>query len=114
MMNFGNIGLANTFLPLAGLVVLALVLPLVTVPRATRSQARLGLGIVAAAGLTFVAALALFAGLHAGAGNGLRWGAVLRPAGLSALAWGPLLALAWLVRAQGVERRRGQDMARSG
>lgn len=111
-MNFGDIGLANTFLPLAGLVALALLLPMLTVPRATRSQRRLAVGMLATAALTLVAALALFAALHAGAGNAVRLGAVTRAAAMSALAWGPLLALAWLVRAQGVEDRRGQDMAR--
>jgi hypothetical protein len=114
MMNFADIGLANTFLPLVGLVLLALLLPLVTVPRATRSQGRLAAGMVLAAGLTFAGALGLFAALHTGAGNTPRLGAVLRAGGLSALAWAPLLALAWLVRAQGVERRRGEDMARRG
>jgi hypothetical protein len=112
MMNFGDIGLANTFLPLAGLVAVALLLPMLTVPRGTRSQRRLAVGMLVTGGLTFVGALALFAALHAGAGNAVRLGAVARAAGMSALAWGPLLALAWLVRAQGVEARRGQDMAR--
>lgn len=111
-MNFAGIGLANTFLPLAGLVALALILPIFTVPRATRSQGRLAVGVGLAAGLTFVAALGLFGVLHAQAGNALRPGTVLRPAAMSALAWGPLLALAWLARAQAVEKRRGEDMAR--
>jgi len=111
-MNYADIGLVNTFLPLAGLVALALLLPMGVVPRGTRSQARLALAMVLAAGLTFAAALGLFAALHAGAGNAVRPGGVARAAGLSALAWGPLWALAWLVRAQGVEARRGQDMAR--
>ena len=111
-MNFAGIGLVNTFLPLAGLVAVALVLPIVTVPRATRSQGRLAIGVGLAAGLTFAAALGLFAALHAAAGNALRPGAVLRPAVLSALAWGPLPAPAWLVRAQGAGRRRGPAMPR--
>lgn len=114
MMNYADIGLANTFLPLAGLVALALLLPLWTVPKGTRSQARLTGGMVLTAGLTFAAALALFAVLHAMAGNTLRLGAVARAAALSALAWGPLWALAWLARAQGVEKRRGEDMAKRG
>lgn len=114
MMNFAEIGLVNTFLPLAGLVALALVLPLWLVPRATRSQARLAGGMMLTGALTFGAALALFGALNAGVGASLRWGSVARAAGLSAMAWGPLWALAWLVRAQGVERRRGEDMARKG
>lgn len=114
MMNYADIGLTNTFLPLAGLVALALLLPLWTVPKGTRSQGRLAAGMAATAGLTFAAALGLFALLYAGAGNAVRLGGVMRAAALSALAWGPLLALAWLVRAQGVEKRRGEDMARRG
>lgn len=112
MMNYADIGLANTFLPLAGLAALALLLPLVTVPRGTRSHARLAAGMALAAALTFGAALGLFAALHAGAGNAPRMGTVARAAALSALAWAPLLGLAWLGRAQGVEARRGEDMAR--
>lgn len=112
MMNFAEIGFANTFLPLAGLVALALLLPLWTVPKGTRSQGRLATGMALAAGLTFFGALGLFAGLHAGAGNAVRLGGVARAAVMSALAWGPLWALAWLARAQGVEKRRGQDLAR--
>lgn len=114
MMNYADMGLVNTFLPLAGLVAVALFLPLWLVPRGTRSQTRLARGMVLTGALTFGAALGLFALLYAGAGNAIRLGGVARAAALSALAWGPLLALAWLVRAQGVEKRRGEDMARRG
>jgi len=114
MMNFADIGLVNTFLPLAGLVALALLLPLWVVPKGTRSQGRLAGGMVLTAGLTFLGALGLFALLNAGAGNAVRVGGVARAAGLSALAWGRIWALAWLARAQRVEARRGQDVARRG
>ncbi len=112
-MSVAGLGWANTFGPLLALTALALLLPFALVPRATRSQARLAGGMIATAGLTLGAALALFAVLYAMAGNGLGLG-LLRPAGLSALLWGPLLVLTWLVRAQGVEKRRGEDMAREG
>ncbi|SMH49558.1 hypothetical protein [Maritimibacter sp. HL-12] len=107
-----SFGLLNTGLPLAALTALALVLPLVTVPRATRSQRRLALGIGLAAALTLVAGAGLFALLY-GAGDGTpRLAAVLRGSGLAALVWAPLLVLSWFVRAQAVERRRGEDIAR--
>ncbi len=112
-MTAANLTWANSFGPLLALTALALLLPFALVPRATRSQARLAGGMIATAGLTFGAALALFAALYAMAGNGLGLN-LLRPAGLSALLWAPLLALSWLVRAQGVEKRRGEDMAREG
>ena len=114
MMNFGDIGWGNTILPLGALSALAVLLPAVTVPRATRSQARLAIGIALAAGGTLIAAMLLFAALHLGAGNALRFGAIAGPAVLATIVWGPLLALVWFVRAQGVEKRRGEDLARAG
>lgn len=114
MMNFANIGIANTILPLAGLTAVALGLPRLTVPQETRSQGRLAIGMVLAAALTLAAALGLFAALYAMAGETPRMQALVQAAAMSALAWGPLWALAWLVRAQGLEKRRGQDMARRG
>jgi len=118
-------GLLNTGLPLAALTALALLLPLVTVPRATRSQRRLALGIALSAGITLVAGAGLFALLYGAGGGAPRLAAVLRGSGLAALVWAPLLgsglaalvwapllALSWFVRAQGVEARRGEDIAR--
>jgi hypothetical protein len=102
----------NTFGPLTLLVLVAVGLPFATVPRATRSQGRLALGILLAALLALAAAFALFGWLYAG--EGARLMTVLRAAGLSALAWGPFLALTWLVRAQAVEKRKGEDMVREG
>lgn len=105
-------GLVNTGLPLAVLTALALLLPLLTVPRATRSQRKLALGIGLAAALTLLAGAGLFALLYGVGGGAPRLAAVLRGSGLAALVWAPLLALAWFVRAQGVEARRGEDIAR--
>ena len=34
----------------------------------------------------------------------------LRLSGFAALIWGPLLALAWFGMAQGVEKRKGEDL----
>ncbi len=112
MMIVADIGWANTFLPLAALTVLALLLPLLTVPRATRSQRRLALGIGLSAGITLLAGAGLFALLYEAGGGAPRLAAVLRGSGLAALVWAPLLALSWFVRAQAVEARRGEDIAR--
>ena len=38
----------------------------------------------------------------------------MAPAAMSAFTWGPVWALVWLVRAQGVERRKGEAAARAG
>ena len=65
-------------------------------------------------GLVFVAAVAWFALFHWRAGDVFRWGAVLRPALMTAVAWGPVWALVWLARAQGVEARKGAAAARAG
>ena len=113
-MNFAGIGFWDTYVPLLALVALAVALPAVTVPQGVTQQGRLALGV----GLVALALLALAAAWfwieHARAGDAFRWAAVLRPAALSALAWGPVLALVWLIRAQGVERRKGEAAARAG
>ena len=70
-----------------------------------------------AGGVAFGAAYAL-AGARVGAALGAdpwRTGGLFLSLSLtSVIVWGPLLALAWLVRAQGVERRRGEAAAREG
>jgi len=114
------VGWLNTALPLAGLAALAVAALQALTPRATRSQARLAAAAVAAAAVTLVAGAVLFGLLR-----GLRPAALaaapvatalalLRASAGAALVWGPLLALAWLIGAQGVERRRGEAMAREG
>jgi len=123
-MNFAGIGLANTFLPLTGLVVLAIGLPLLIVPRATRSQARLAGGVAITALLLLLIGAALIAGFSALAGNPVAAGLAAHPlagvgalilrAARMALLWAPVLALTWLVMAQGIERKRGEDRMRQG
>jgi hypothetical protein len=46
-----------------------------------------------------------------GQGGGSAW-LHLRSSALMALLWGPVLALVWLLRAQGIERRKGLTMGR--
>ena len=118
------IGWLNTGLPLALLVALAWLLPRVTVPRATRSHGDVACGIGLAALGVLLAGAVLFGLLQAVGGADLG-GALaaaplatglilLRLSGLAALAWGPVLGLAWLSQAQAVERRRGEDRIRGG
>ncbi|MCB1355794.1 MAG: hypothetical protein KDK53_04595 [Maritimibacter sp.] len=109
-----NFGFAEVGLPLLVLTLLAVALPVVTVPRGVMCQGRLALGMALVAMLVFVGAAGWFAVSHWRAGDAFRWGAVLGPATMSAFAWGPVWALVWLVRAQGVERRRGEAAARAG
>ncbi len=109
-----GVGLTNTLLPLLGLTGLALVLPVVTLPRGVTSQRRLALGMGAAGAMVLATAIAGFALFHAAVGDAIRPGAALRPALMSALVWGPVWALVWLLRAQGVEARKGRAAMRAG
>ncbi len=108
------IGWVNTVLPLALLVLLTLALPVLTVPRGCMDQRRLALGMGLAGALVFVCAMALFALFHLAAGGPMRLGALPGPALMTAIAWGPVWALVWLLRAQGVEARKGAAAARAG
>lgn len=101
-------------LPLAAFVGLVVALPVRLVPRGCVSQARLALGMALTAVAVFAVAAAVVWLFHWRAGDVFRWGAGLGPAAMSAMAWGPVLALVWLIRAQGVERRRGEAAARAG
>lgn len=106
-----HLNFANGILPLTVLLVLAVVLPAVLAGQ-TLSQARLATAI-AVTGLVVwgVGAMVmglLYARLNEGQYPGL-WSSLERSA-LMALLWGPVLALVWLMRAQGIERRRGLRM----
>ncbi len=110
-----HLNLTNSILPLAVLGLLVLGLPAV-LAGATLSQVRLASVMV----LTFVVVCAAGAGLMAVLNakvNGSEYGTSLQILARSAplsLFWGPLLALVWLMRAQGIERRRGLLMGRGG
>ncbi|MCL4187762.1 MAG: hypothetical protein KJZ85_09145 [Rhodobacteraceae bacterium] len=114
------VGWLNTALPLAGLAALAVAALHALTPRATRSQSRLAAAAAGAAAVTLIAGAVLFGILRGLRPAGLADApsatafALLRASAGAALVWGPLLALGWLMRAQGVERRRGEAIAREG
>ena len=103
-----HLNLTNAILPLVLLVALTVALPAV-LAGATLSQVRLGV-VVALTGLVVwgvgagIMAL-LYAQINDGVWPGVRES--LERSGLMALLWGPVLALVWLMRAQGIERRKG-------
>lgn len=103
-----HLNLANAFLPLAVLLVLAVGLPAV-LAGPTLSQGRLAWGMVGTGVVVWGVGAALMALLYArvngGAVGGI--GFYLGRSAMMALLWGPVLALVWLMRAQGVERRLG-------
>jgi len=114
-MNASPLTLSNAILPMLVLVALTIALPMLLVGP-TLSQGRLALGM----GATGLTVLAVGAGLMVwvyGQENGgvaaevqgglSRAGFFLGRSALMGLLWGPLLAVVWLIRAQGVERRRG-------
>ena len=109
------ITLQNTILPLGLLMALVILLPW-ALTGAAPSQPRLALAICVTALAAFAAGalwLAFEVWRLQGVVPGLsRLGEFLRRSGWFALFWGPLLALVWLVRAQGIERRRGLAMGR--
>ncbi len=108
MNNFAPLSLTNGILPMAVLVVLAVGLPAVFAG-STLSQGRLALVMAGTGVVVWAVGAGLMAGLYAQV-NGGEVGGIgfyLGRSGMMALLWGPVLALVWLMRAQGVERRRG-------
>lgn len=116
------IGWWNTGAPLVLLCALALALPRLLVARATRSHRDVAVAVAVTAGLVLVAGEAVFALIYGLRGVGV-WeafmqaplvtgGFFLRLSAFAALVWGPLLALIWLGLAQGVEKRKGEDLVK--
>ncbi|KMW60329.1 hypothetical protein AIOL_000482 [Candidatus Rhodobacter oscarellae] len=116
------IGWWNTGFPLLVLAGLAVILPRVLVRRDTRSHREVAVVIWASAGLILLAGAVVFALTYQARGVGLgaflaeapvgtAW-FFLRLSGYTSVVWAPILALVWFVRAQGVERRKGQDLAK--
>lgn len=123
MITSAGIGWWNAGAPLALLAALAIGLPPLIVPRATRSQTRLAGGVAITAVLLLLIGAALIGLLSAFAGNPVavrlaahpltETGALVARSAPMAILWAPVLALAWLVMAQGVEKRRGEDRIRA-
>lgn len=105
----------NTFLPLGVLMALVLLLPWALVG-GSLSQARLA-GAICLTALASVAAGGVWLAFEGWRLQGIwpdvsRVGDLLARSTWFAMFWGPLLALVWLVRAQGIERRKGLAMGR--
>ena len=103
--------LTNGILPLAVLIGLAVLLPMLLAGR-TLSQARLAAAMLATGVLVWVAGAGLMAWQYGQINGGQIYGiwAYFERALLLGLLYGPVLALMWLIRAQGVEQRRGLRM----
>ena len=108
-----RLNLTNSILPLAVLVLLSIGLPAL-LAGATLSQGRLSVAIGVTAVVVWAVGAALLAALYAQVNGGAEAGVwhYLRRSALLGLMWGPVLGLVWLLRAQGVERRRGLLMGR--
>ncbi len=108
-----HLNLVNAVLPLLILLTLTVGLPWVFA-RATLSQRRLAIVIVGTGVAVLVAGGAIMLWLYATVNGGSveEVGPVLVRSALMSLFWGPVLAVVWLIRAQGVERRRGLLMGR--
>lgn len=122
MFALDSIGLLNTGVPLAVLAVLAVLIPRVVVDQKTRVHGKVALGIGLSAVLVFVAGYVMsvlltnLRGVHAMAlGSTPELGTPVwmhaRLSMMAAIVWAPILGLVWFGFAQGVEARRGQDMA---
>ncbi|MDF0600736.1 hypothetical protein P1J78_08340 [Psychromarinibacter sp. C21-152] len=111
-------------MPLIVLAALAVILPLLLVPRGTRKHWEVAVAIWGAAGLLLLCGGVVFAVVYAaeGVGVGPAFGQAplatgwffVQLSGTAAVAWLPVLFLVWLGLAQRVEKRKGPDKAREG
>ena len=108
-----HLNLTNAILPLVLLIALTVALPAV-LAGATLSQGRLAVVVVLTGLVVWGVGAGVMALLYAQINEGIWPGvrASLERSGLMALLWGPVLATVWLIRAQGVERRKGLLMGR--
>ncbi len=108
-----RLNLTNSILPLAVLVAMSIVLPAM-LAGSTLSQGRLALAVGVTGLVVWTSGAVVLAWLSAQVNGGVLAGAgqYLTRSALLGLMWGPVLALVWLMRAQGVERRRGLRMGR--
>ena len=98
-------------LPLTLLILLAVILPAILAGQ-TRSQIRLTLAMLTTTALVWVAGAGIMAWSYYQANGSLSagiWPYFQRALPLGLL-YGTVIALIWLVRAQGVEQRRGLQM----
>ena len=105
----------NGIVPLAVLIALCVLVPLF-LARQTLSQRRLAAVMLLTALLVWMAGAGLMAWQYRQINGNLLAGiwAYFERALPMGLLYGPILALVWLVRAQGVERRRGLLMREMG
>ncbi|WP_270725709.1 hypothetical protein [Shimia sp. Alg240-R146] len=120
-----SIGFVNTGLPLIVLGVLAVMIPRFVVDHETRSHGKVMLGIAVSAVILFGVGYGISVvltnarGVHAMAlGSRPELGTALwmhsRLSLMAAIVWAPILGLVWFGQAQGVEARRGRDLALEG
>ena len=107
----GPLTFTGGILPLSALVALALLLPAL-LAGATLSQRRLAVAMLVTSVGVWTAGAGLMAVLYWHANGELVAGGWLyfERSAVMGLLYGPVLALIWLIRAQGVERRRGLRM----
>lgn len=118
------VGLANTFLPLALLAGLAIVLPWLLVPRSETRVAGVTRMSALAGGIIVIAAALLHLGLNALGGadvKGALWAsprialaAATAFALKSTLAWLPVLVFVWVYLATRANKRASDDAMREG
>ncbi len=122
MIVLDSIGFVNTGLPLIVLGVLAVLIPRFVVDGDTRFHSKVALGFGVTAVILFGVGYAMSVvlthtrGVHALApGSSPELGTAfwmhLRLSLMAAIVWAPILGLVWFGHAQGVEARRGQDIA---
>lgn len=122
MIVLDSIGFVNTGLPLIVLGVLAVLIPRYVIDRETRSHGDVFRGIcrtvifLLSVGFLMSYVLTYTRGVHALAlGSSPELGTALwmhsRLSLMAAIVWAPILGLVWFGQAQGVEARRGQDIA---
>ena len=105
----------GSILPLTLLTLLAVILPALLAGQ-TLSQTRLTLAMLTTAALVWIAGAGVMAWSYHQANDTLSAGYLqyFQRALPLGLLYGPIIALIWLVRAQGVEKRRGLQMRDGG
>jgi hypothetical protein len=106
------IGWMNGVVPVAGLMALAVLLPILFGRWIGLGQMRLMVVMLGVALVIWAIGAGVLAALTLNEGGSVAAGALafLARSTKMALAWGPVWALVWLVRAQGIETRRGLQM----